>query len=64
MLALVPVGDAQHLLAVVVIAAAFAPQIGRLDRRHQDFEAPARSCSSRTMLLDLVQHALAQRQPG
>ena len=36
--ALVAVLDAQHLLAVVVVAAAFAPEVGRLDGRHQDFE--------------------------
>jgi hypothetical protein len=27
--------DAQHFLAVIVIAAGFAPQVGRLQRRHQ-----------------------------
>ena len=36
-LPLVPVGDAQHFLAVVVVAAAFLPQLRRLDRRHQHF---------------------------
>ena len=36
-LAVVAVADAQHLLAVIVIAPALAPQLGGLDRRHQDF---------------------------
>ena len=36
--ALVAVLDAQHLLAVIVIAAGFAPQVGGLDRRHQQFD--------------------------
>ena len=36
--ALVPVLDAQHLLAVGVVAPALAPEIGRLDRRHQDLD--------------------------
>ena len=36
--ALVPVLDAQHLLAIVVVAPALAPQVGRLDRRHQHFD--------------------------
>ena len=33
--ALVPVLDAQHLLAVGLVAGALAPQVGRLDGRHQ-----------------------------
>ena len=36
--ALMAVPDAQHLLAVVLVAPAFAPQIGRLDRRHQQLD--------------------------
>ena len=33
-LAVVPVADAQHLLAVILIAPALAPQLGGLDGRH------------------------------
>ena len=62
--ALVAVLDAQHLLAVVVVAPALAPQIGRLDGRHQDLQ-----CARPVLLLaydtaDLVEHALAERQPA
>ena len=59
-----PVADAQHLLAVVVVAAGFAPELGRLDRRHQHLDR------ARPVLLlahdgaDLLQDAQAQRQPG
>ena len=54
--ALVAVLDAQHLLAVGLVAPALAPQIGRLDGRHQQFDRAgavlllahdaARSCRS------------------
>ena len=62
--ALVPVADAQHLLAVVVVAAGFAPEIRRLDGRHQDLDR------ARAVLLladdgaNLVQDPDAERQPG
>ena len=62
--ALVPVDDAQHLLAVVVVAAALAPEIGRLDRRHQHFERPCPVLLLAHDLLDLLQDAEAERQPG
>ena len=52
--ALVPVLDAQHLLAVVVVAAAFAPEIGRLDGRHQDLERAGAVLLLAHDLLDLV----------
>ena len=62
-LAVVAVADAQHLLAVGVVAAALAPQVGRLDGRHQHLDR------ARAILLlpddpaDLVENADAQRQP-
>ena len=36
--ALVPILDPQHLLTVVVVAPALAPQVGGLDRRHEEFD--------------------------
>jgi hypothetical protein len=62
--AIVPVRDAQHLAAVILVPAALAPQLGRLDRRHQDF------LRTRTVLLlahdlfDPLQDAQPQGQPG
>ena len=56
--------DAQHLLAVVVVAAALAPQIGRLDGRHQDFQRAGPVLLLAHDPADLVEHALAERQPG
>ena len=62
--AVVPVADAQHLLAVIVVASGFAPEVGRLDGRHQNLDR------ARAVLLladdgaDLVQHPDAERQPG
>src|ERR1700729_2270447 len=58
-----PVANAQHLLAVVVVAPGFAPEVGRLDGRHQDLDRAG------TVLLladdgaDLVQDPDAKRQP-
>ena len=62
--ALVPILDAQHLLAVVVIAPALAPQLGRLDRRHQHFLRAGRVLLLAHDALDVAQHAVAERQPG
>ncbi len=62
--ALVPVGDAQHLLAVILVATALLPQLGRLDGRHQHLERARRVLLLAHDLLDLLQHAEAQRQPG
>src|SRR4051812_17462212 len=63
-LAVVAVADAQHLLAVIVVPAALAPQLGRLDRRHQDFLRPGAVLLLADDLLDALQHAQAERQPG
>ena len=62
--ALVPVGEAQHLLAVVVVAAAFLPELGRLHCRHQDLLAAGGVHLLAHDLLDLAQHAQSQRQPA
>jgi hypothetical protein len=62
--ALVPVGDAQHFRAVGIVAAAFAPQVGQLQRRHQQFDGAGTVLLLANDLLDLLQHAQAQRQPG
>ena len=63
-LALVAVGDAQHFGAVGVVAARLAPQIGRLHRRHEHFLRPGLVLLLAHDLLDLAQHAQADRQPG
>ena len=62
--ALVPVGDAQHFRAVGIVAAAFAPEVGELQRRHQQFERAGAVLLLAHDLLDLLQHPQAQRQPG
>ena len=62
--ALVAILDAQHLLAIVVVAAAFAPQLGRLDGRHQDFQRAGPVLLLAHDAADLVENALSQRQPG
>ena len=62
--AVVPVADAQHLLAVVVVASGFAPEISRLDGRHQDLDRPGAVLLLADDGADLVQHADAERQPG
>ncbi len=63
-LALVAVGDAQHLRAVGVVAAALAPEIGQLQGRHQQFERAGAVLLLAHDLLDLLQHPKAERQPG
>ena len=62
--ALVAVPDAQHLLAVIVVAPALAPEIGGLDRRHQQFDGAGAVLLLADDLLDLFQNTQAQRQPG
>src|SRR6185312_2488152 len=53
--AFVPVGDAQHLLAVILVAPALLPKLGRLDRRHQHLERTRRVLLLADDLLDLLQ---------
>ena len=63
-LAVVPVADAQHLLAVIVVAPALAPQLGRLHGRHQDLQSSGTVLLLAHDALDLLEHAQSQRQPG
>ncbi len=62
--AVVAIPDAQHLLAVVLVAAAFAPQLRGLDRRHQHFLRARRVLLFPHDAFDVLQHAKAERQPG
>ena len=62
--ALVPVLDAQHLLAVGLVAPALAPQVGRLDGRHQQLDGAGAVLLLAHDLADLLQHAKAERQEG
>ena len=62
-LALVPILDAQHLRAVGVVAPALAPQIGELQRRHQHLDRAGAVLLLAHDLLDLLEHAEAERQP-
>ena len=62
--ALVAVADAQHLLAVGVVAPGLAPQIGRLDRRHEDLDGAGAVLLLADDGVDLVEDAQAERQPG
>ncbi len=63
-LALVAVLDAQHLSAIVVIASGLAPQVGQLQGGHEQLHGPGPVHLFADDLLDLLQHAEAQRQPG
>src|SRR5215468_5858938 len=62
-LALMAVADAQHLLAVHVVAAAFTPDLGGLDGRHEQFERAGAVLLLTHDPLDLAQHAKPERQP-
>ena len=62
-LAVVPVGDAEHLLAVGLVAAGFAPELGRLDRRHQNLDGARPVLLLADHRADLVEDAQAQGQP-
>ncbi len=61
--AALPVGDAQHLVAIGVVAAAFTPQVGRLQRRHQKRQVPDALLFLVHDGLDPGQHLETQRQP-
>ncbi len=63
-IALVPVGDAQHLLAVGVVAPALPPQVGGLQCRHQDFDGAGAVLLLAHDLSHLGEDAGAERQPG
>ena len=61
--AFLPIGDAQHFLAVVIITTGFAPKIGWLQRRHQQGDV---ACAFLFFIYDLLnppQNPQAQRQP-
>ncbi len=62
--AVMPVLDAQHLLPVIVIAPAFAPEVGRLKRRHQQGDMPSADLFLMHDLFDPAQNLVAHRQPG
>ena len=62
--ALMPVLDAQHLRAIGLVAPAFAPEIGKLQRRHQELYGAGAILLLAHDLLDLLEHAKAKRQPG
>ena len=62
--AVVPILYAQHLGAIGVVAPTLAPQIGRLDGRHQHFLRPRGVLLLAHDALDVLQDAKAQRQPG
>ena len=61
---LVAVAQTQHLRAVILVAAALAPQVGGLDGRHQDLLRAGRVLLLAHDLLDAAQHPQAGRQPG
>ncbi|MPL93332.1 hypothetical protein SDC9_39458 [bioreactor metagenome] len=63
-LAVVAVLEAQHLGAVGVIAPRLAPQIGRLQRRHQQRDVPGADLLLVHDLLEPLEHLEAHRQPG
>ena len=60
-LPLMPVDDAQHLLAVVFVAAAFLPQLRRLNGGHQHFLRARGVLFLPHDALDVAQHAQAER---
>ena len=59
-----PVLDAQHLLAVGLVAAALAPQVRRLDGRHQKLDRAGAVLLLAHDPADLVEHPQAERQEG
>jgi hypothetical protein len=63
-LAIVAVTDTQHLWTISVVAAAFAPKVRRLERRHQHFERAGTVLLFANDPLDLLEDAEAERQPG
>ena len=63
-LALMAIFNAQHFLAIGIIAAAFAPQVGRLDRGHEQLHRTRAVLLFLDDLLHLHQNLVAQRQPG
>ena len=62
--AVVAILDPQHFGPVGVIAPRLAPQVGRLQRRHQQLERTGLVLLLAHDLLDLLEHAKTERQPG
>src|SRR6185295_17129452 len=62
-LALVPVLEAEHLRPVGVVAPALAPQLGLLERGHEQLDGAGAVLLLLHDLLDLLEHLEAQRQP-
>ena len=62
--AVMPVLDAQHLLAIGIVTAGLAPEVGGLDRGHQHLDGPCPVLFLAHDLLDLAQHAVAHGEPG
>ena len=62
-LAAVPVLDAQHFLAVIVVAARLPPQVGCLNGRHQDLLGTRPVLLLADDLFDLSENAKTDRQP-
>ena len=56
--------NAQHLRTVGIVAPGLAPKIGKLQRRHQEFDGAGAVLLLAHDLLDLLQHAKPERQPG
>ena len=61
--AIVPVRDPQHLFAVVVVPAAFAPEARGLYRRHQQLLTSGGILFFANDLFDLLENSKPQRQP-
>ena len=60
---LMAVGNAEHFLTIIVITAAFPPQIRRLDGRHQNFLGERGVLLLAHNLFDFFEHPKAQWQP-
>src|ERR1700682_1822334 len=56
--------NAQHLLAVIVVAPAFAPELRRLERRHQHLDGTGAVLLLAHDATDLPQNPQAERQGG
>jgi hypothetical protein len=62
--ALMPIPDAQHLLAIGLVTAAFAPKVCRLDGRHEKFDCPGSVLLFAHDGAHFLQHPQSQRQEG
>ena len=62
--ALVAILDAQHLLAVGLVASALSPELRRLDGRHQKLDRAGPVLLLADNSLDLLEHPEPERQPG